>query len=258
MNYLDQWLVYYYLGSQKVPKFIVGTEAGNMDAIGYAGTPVISIDKADPVADVPKSLLTDRIGQYALLTPLWQVVNFGGAGVTEAFREYLRGAMLRFMYFTRGGLSTAKEAFDALKGAEDDAELPPELDALFDRVPVTGDGNCLFRALAVGNGDTEGDHGIYRLDAANYARDNFELVQLNAGADGQYATRDAYHDVMSVPAEDEAHWGGYVETEAWAKAKNRTIVVHSVGNAPVTFNAGKPTTINLFWVNGNHYEFLRP
>jgi hypothetical protein len=261
LNYLDQWLIYYYLGSIKLPKFIIGTEAGNMDAIGYAGTPVISIDKTDPVADLPFSVMTDRIGQYTLLTPLWQVVNFNGPDA--GFREYLRGAMLRFMFFTRSGNSDPGEIYKAMKDFDSDeyVALPPELDAQFERVEVEGDGNCLFRALAVGAGDGEAAHAAHRTAAATYARDNFTLVTLNAGTGGNYADNNAYFAVMSVPAagaEENAKWGGYVETEAWARAKDTTVKVHSSRCAMVAFNEGRAKTVNLFYVNGNHYEFLKP
>ncbi len=74
--------------------FVVGAESGTMDALGYLGTQVISIDLTDQTSETPTKVITDRIGNYSLLSPLWQLINYQKGQDQKLFLEYLRGAIV--------------------------------------------------------------------------------------------------------------------------------------------------------------------
>lgn len=198
ISYLDQWLVLYFLQQEKHVRFVVGTESGNMDVMGYTGTPVISIDLTDPTAGTPTSILTDRIGQYALLSPLWQVVNWQGGEDRDLFREYLRGAMLRYVYAAHGDDVRAPEK-----------QLPPQgsgrgrgtlvLDERNDPVAVryasrsftveqvNDVGNCFYECCAIHAGrgaDTYMQDRALLSASAHLGAAERDRV----GRDGEYAT----------------------------------------------------------------------
>ncbi len=94
LTYSEQYMFYIFITHTYNPKFIVGVESGNMDGFGYVGIPVISVEPTDAVTSIDKNILNDRIGNYTLLTPLWQLVNYGEGD--EKFRPYLYGAMLTY------------------------------------------------------------------------------------------------------------------------------------------------------------------
>jgi hypothetical protein len=176
LSYYLQWSVLNWLARHHKPVFVVGSESGNMDAMGHMGVQVISIDLTDKVAETEHCFLTDRIGQYALMTPLWQIVNYENGENEKGFRGYLRGAMLRYF------LAAKPELLDVLarKAGSGSApvtstpipvEEPVKRIVLIEKdkagsvrdeinartltiVHACDDGNCLFDAIAQQIGET--------------------------------------------------------------------------------------------------------
>jgi hypothetical protein len=289
LSYWEQYAFFHVLCTMVNPRFIIGAESGNMDGVGYCGVPVVSVDVEDPVNGLDESILTDRIGQYTLLTPQWSLVNYGLGGDQALFRRHLYGTVLLYTRYgaslhawkTEGkkpkkdlgkGPSDLASLLDALAGIiskSHDKENAEKLKKLLDEtlegryvvVNATGDGNCLFRALSRARTPTEDHHAQYRQHAADYAAANFNLVHIQA-AGHAVDTVEAYRLLMRVPAEgaeDEDRYGGHVEIEAFALRYSVTIEVYSDDNdVPVVANPGRGEVLRIYYVNRNHYKVLLP
>lgn len=176
LSYYLQWSVLNWLARLHKPVFVVGSESGNMDAMGHMGVQVISIDLTDKVAETEHCILTDRIGQYALMTPLWQIVNYENGKNEAGFRGYLRGAMLRYLLAAKPELLDVV-ARKAGSGSAPVTSIPVPVEEPVKRillieegkagsvrdeinartltiVHACDDGNCLFDAIAQQIGET--------------------------------------------------------------------------------------------------------
>lgn len=136
----------------------------------------------------------------------------------------------------------------------------------YTEIGVAGDGNCLFRAVAVAmNGyqqaAQEGHRG-YRERAVDHMRAH---PQRFSGIDD--ALDEAYMTTMRQPAQHAGQverWGGGPELAALSRALRRTIVVHSANAPEVTFSEeGEPEfspqgTIHILFRGGNHYSAYQP
>lgn len=119
----NQMLFYRYLQAEHRLLCAVGAEAGNLDNFAYSGVPVISVDIRDPVDCLEQSTITDRIGQYSLLSHRWVLLNgLAGRGERIEFKRYLLGAL--FSYISNLSLkpSTATRPGDEVEGEKEKGE----------------------------------------------------------------------------------------------------------------------------------------
>jgi hypothetical protein len=278
-SYWEQYSFFQFIDANTHPRFIIGAESGNMDGFGYCGIPVISIDVEDEAA-VDESIVTDRIGQYCLLTPLWNLLNYHRAKNVETFRSHLYGAILMYTRYA-GALHETKTAVkvpkverptwekdnDALAAlleteAKGSNAVEESLKAAYDIVDVLGDGNCLFRALSRARTPGEDRHLLYRQQAVRYASLFFDEAMLTAGSGCENA--EDYEGTMktaALNASDVTRYGGFVEIEAYALREGITIEVHSEGlglGNPIVSNAGGTETIRILYINRNHYKAIVP
>jgi hypothetical protein len=283
LTYVEQYAFFMWLAAKLKPRFIIGAESGNMDGFGYCGIPVISIDVDDPVEALDAKILEDRIGQYMFLTPLWSLLNYEKGADVALFRQHLYGSVLYYTYYGNN-IHTSKATPKTLEGNMSvdeglknliafsgdvfdeqealDAEVVTALGDEFDIVNATGDGNCLFRAVSRVRVGNEGNHALYRQRAVRRAAQMFDLVTICAGS-GVFASLVEYRAVMGVPAEgahDLQRYGGHIEIAGLAVEDSITIRVYSPGNLgnPVVVNPGQVTTVNILYVNRNHYKALIP
>ena len=276
-SYWEQYSFFQFIDANTHPRFIIGAESGNMDGFGYCGIPVISIDVEDEAA-VDESIVTDRIGQYCLLTPLWNLLNYHRGKHVETFRSHLYGAILMYTKYA-GGLHETKSPvkvpkIDRMKWQEEKDALATllqtatsssnvieeSLKASYDVVDVLGDGNCLFRALSRARTPTEDRHLLYRQQAVRYASLFFDEAMLTAGSG--CGSADDYEGTMktaAINAEDTTRYGGFVEIEAYALREGITIEVYSEGlEKPIVSNEGGSETIRILYINRNHYKAIVP
>lgn len=161
------------------------------------------------------------------------------------------------------------------------------LDALFAqeglvRQPVIGDGNCLFRSVAVALGDQEGRHADYRTNATEKMKQNpqeftediqNQIIQLqeespeerehledslkNALAEGEEVTPEMYIASMA-----KGGYGGELEIRALAEALGCPIYVYQQPNLePIIYNekAMEAYPLCLFRSQAlRHYDALLP
>ena len=282
LSYWEQYGLFAALRDAVTPRFMIGAESGNMDGFGYCGIPVVSVDVVDPIGDLDHSVLTDRIGQYALLTPLWDLLNYERGANLALFRGHLYGCVLKYVRYggrlpqkpgkarkVKAGTGDLKaySELSALLGSDTAFDLEvdaveEELTAHYGVVDVRGDGNCLFRALSRSRTPTEENHALYRQRAVDYAAANYTLVTLRAGHE-QWNDAQAYRTTMRVPAanaQDLRRYGGYVEAVAFAARFDVTVEVYSQGQPdnPQIANAGRPEVVRVYYVNSNHYKALVP
>jgi hypothetical protein len=279
LSYSQQYSAFFAIDALHHPRFIIGAESGNMDGFGYCGIPVVSIDVEDE-NDMPTTITADRIGQYCLVTPLWEVLNYHRGAGLPLFRRHLYGAILKYtryageLHETKTGKPSSaipssidkedenkKTALDQASFLDFDA--PEAWDTKvegFVSTDVEGDGNCLFRALSVLLfGGSQAHHLLLRQEAVESAAALFELAVVNE--DGDFEDMKGYKATMSpaaTPAENRRRWGGFPEIAALAVRYDISIAVHSTGIATVTANPGKARTLDLLYVNRNHYKALTP
>ena len=274
----QQYAFHRYLKNRYQPKFIIGVESGNLDGFGYSGIPVISIDPTDKVESLPLNIIDDRIGNYTLMTPNWQLVNYGKGDNDDLFRRYLYGAMLTFTFYR--GILEYKELTESekqtklfeclletksttLSKSEKSSESgltvinPKDGAPLKSKTTIAGDGNCLFRAFSqamVGNQD---DHGYYRQRAAEYVLNHCTDTEIKAALDYDRTTyRNTMPYIVTTETKNsQAHWGSALELNALAKHFHVTVHLHYDYEFMIVFgNQGR--VIELRYVNGNHYEVI--
>jgi hypothetical protein len=123
-------------------------------------------------------------------------------------------------------------------------------------VPISGDGNCLFAAVA---------HGLGRRDTAETLRRRaVDYMRANPGRYDGFGVDDAYLTRMALPGT----WGGNPELHALASTLGRVIVVHQPGRQAIVIrgdagNEGDPIHVRYSNVSfsggtaqGNHYDAL--
>lgn len=267
LSYYLQWTVLNWLANHHNPVFVVGSESGNMDAMGHMGVQVISIDLTDKVSETEHYFLTDRIGQYALMTPLWQIVNYEKGANEAGFRGYLRGAMLRYLLAAKPELLT----FIAPKadgGSAPAVSIPvpvtrapvePAKKILLIEEDTTGsvhdeinartltivhacdDGNCLFDAIAQQIGSTA---STLRARAATALGDPKNAAMR---VDGAYIDTMQLNDIATALGVSIVLYEAHYEAAA-------AILLAPMGNGPTT------VYVLLRTIEGEqhgHYDLLR-
>ena len=151
---------------------------------------------------------------------------------------------------------------ELVKAKKEQAPLiPDKIASAFTVVDVTGDGNCLFRAISRARGPNENLHENYRLMAAGQVARTYDIATICAATSVQYVNQIAYFKVMSIPArsaQETNRCGGSLELLGFAQRFGITINVYMPDGNPIAANPGKGEVINLFYVNGNHYKVLVP
>lgn len=164
----------------------------------------------------------------------------------------------------------------AIQAMDEGEQTLQKLQQTYNVVPVSGDGNCLFRAFAVvyrKDANAENNHADYRTAAVTHMR-NAPLVFSydRLGIDGSgVATRTAYLDVMAQPATQEmqqaerrSRWGGGPELAALSRRYRVRIHVHTPDDHTVVFEELEDNTLSatsdahLYFQGGNHYTALLP
>jgi type VI secretion system secreted protein VgrG len=131
------------------------------------------------------------------------------------------------------------------------------------RVAVKGDGNCLFRAIAVAQGDCEGNHAVYRAKAIEHMRKWPDVFNSDSMGNDlpEYLRR------MGQPASggsDRERWGGQPEIVAMSRVFQRRIIVHRRDGPPYVSTPDSPfppiyADMHLNWAGECHYEpYIRP
>jgi hypothetical protein len=286
LTYSQQYASFLAVDKVHQPRFIIGAESGNMDGFGYCGTPVISVDVEDE-NDMVSTILGDRIGQYTLVTPLWEVVNYHrGAGKQLAtFRRHLYGAILKYtayagsLHETKAGKPSTAVAskFDKKEDKEELAKKVQKEKGIFDlwedavddqlaiegftSKDVTGDGNCLFRALSVLLFQSEEHHLLLRQEAVETAVVLFQDELAVVNEDEEFGSIEDYSGTMkkaATPKDNRRYWGGFPEIVALAIRYDISISVHSTRMNTITANDGANRTLHLHYLNRNHYRALTP
>jgi hypothetical protein len=282
LSYWEQYWFFQAIDSRAHPRFIIGAESGNMDGFGYCGIPVISID-VDDKASTDESIVTDRIGQYSLLTPLWNLLNYHRGGDIGRFRQLLYGSILMYTRFA-GELHASKwskaaskaeplpkfvdgdiaklKVLSTTKAPSKNSVIEDSLKGTYHVINVDGDGNCLFRALSQARTSNQDRHLLYRQQAVDYAAATFQLEAINAAHEpNNFDLLTDYRDTLRLPAtsaEDSLHWGSYLEIEAFALSYRVTVEVYSEDFEMLSANPNRPETVRIFYVDGNHYKAIRP
>ena len=128
-----------------------------------------------------------------------------------------------------------------------------EADGIFRKlIPVVGDGNCLFRAIALGCGHPQNEHGRFRKLAV-------AEMKTNPGRYSSfYSTIEQFQQRLETVINDRA-WGDEVEALAIANALNLKILLRTPAMPPQLL--GPPVAnriVELVFLCGNHYDLLIP
>lgn len=174
----------------------------------------------------------------------------------------------------KDGVSLEQKPDQPVKPAHDPKKITVDQDGNyivpgFTEIKVSGDGNCLFRAVAVGMGGydqaRQADHLQFREQAVDHMRTHKQRF-----SDLDEFINDAYLDTMRVAAKDASeqdHWGGGPELEALSRVLRRPLILHSKDFPPWTFEEDtdvqfKPEQgsqpIHLLYKGRNHYSCLQP
>jgi phosphoserine aminotransferase len=125
-------------------------------------------------------------------------------------------------------------------------------------IDVKGDGNCMFRAIALGMKKANDEkkaksHSTIRQIATKWIEDNIEwseVRQIQTATDGRrFKTKTAYLKYIK----NEGIWGGSLELEALSSAlKVNICVIYDSTMEQTCFGRGKKIT--LFYLNNEHYQ----
>ncbi len=118
---------------------------------------------------------------------------------------------------------------------------------------MTGDGNCLFRAIADQLEGNEKLHRKYRADAIEYISENKESYAPFIEDD---ETIDQYLEDMAK----DSVWGGQMEIQALSAKYQFNIIVHQVDNPIMAFTNfpwGTVPTLHVSYHMGEHYNSVR-
>jgi hypothetical protein len=147
-------------------------------------------------------------------------------------------------------------------GRNNEAKLRQQLrDAGLKIVPIAGDGNCLFRALAHQLFGSDARHiEVRRACVAEMERDPDSYRPFLSDSEGVESRADffKYLEDMRLPR----RWGGHTELVAASRAYNVNVVVHRLGQpvrkeaAPLSGKASRD--IQLSYHDANHYASVCP
>ncbi|MBY0307588.1 MAG: hypothetical protein K2Q09_02500 [Phycisphaerales bacterium] len=126
-------------------------------------------------------------------------------------------------------------------------------------VPVAGDGNCLFRAIALQVYGTAEAHVILRRRCMDFIENSRATFEPFTGASFEAYVANKRKDGMESPLA----WGGHVEVQAISEMFSTPIEIYDAeqGQAVNIFHQGYRTDevpVRLSYHHGNHYNALIP
>lgn len=141
-----------------------------------------------------------------------------------------------------------KFASHSLYGRVNTAVKPPTSDVVPRRVvPITGDGNCLFRSIAYATGD---DHVHVRRSVVHHLKRHWDRF----GAFVADEERETYLDHMA----HDGTWGDELALEAYHERTRVPIHVHDASTyrlcASYTTHADRAAKAVQLAYNGAHYD----
>jgi OTU domain-containing protein 3 len=150
---------------------------------------------------------------------------------------------------------TLKTVLQKAKWAVDLRRLDESLSAIGLLVrKVTGDGNCLFRAVSDQVCGNQEEHWDLRCRAVEFMRANPEDFEPFVDTD-EYESWEGYLSAMA----GEGEWGGHMELIALSKALRVNLCVHQLDEARWEITSFPPTRrrLHVSYHDGNHYNSVR-
>ena len=126
---------------------------------------------------------------------------------------------------------------------------------VFNQIRITGDGNCLFRAILYGLCKNDSEYSDLRQTVCDYISAHRE--DFDAFIDDEYETFDEYLEIMRTNGE----WGGNLEIIAASQILQFNFIVYRSQSLDIIyehFYTSDFITIHLEFFLGDHYNFLEP
>ncbi|KNE58097.1 hypothetical protein AMAG_04917 [Allomyces macrogynus ATCC 38327] len=161
---------------------------------------------------------------------------------------------------TKKGKRKDRKAWTDQDWDADTKALKPQLASLgLNLVEITGDGNCLFRAVAH---QLTGAESLHR----DLRRACVEFMRAHEADFAPFVEDDEPFDRHLVRMAKNGVYGGNMEVVALARALNLTVVIHQVGHPPWVVaptpddvSAGTPPrTVNVVYHSWEHYSSAAP
>ncbi|KAJ3364840.1 hypothetical protein GGF32_001017 [Allomyces javanicus] len=161
---------------------------------------------------------------------------------------------------TKKGKRKDRKAWTDQDWDADTKALKPQLASLgLNLVEITGDGNCLFRAVAH---QLTGAESLHR----DLRRACVEFMRAHEPDFAPFVEDDEPFDRHLVRMAKDSVYGGNMEVVALARALNLTVVIHQVGHppwvvAPTPDDATvdtPPRTVNVVYHSWEHYSSAAP
>eukprot|EP00026_Physarum_polycephalum_P010868 Phypoly_transcript_11053.p1 GENE.Phypoly_transcript_11053~~Phypoly_transcript_11053.p1 ORF type:complete len:400 (+),score=62.95 Phypoly_transcript_11053:56-1201(+) len=121
---------------------------------------------------------------------------------------------------------------------------------------VAGDGNCLFRAIGDQMENNPNKHHEYRATIVTFMEKNRDMFEpfLDAEDDGTF-------EEYILSMRTDGAWGGNLEIQAASLSLHINIIIYQLDQPRwevVNFADAKTRTIQLSYLDGDHYASVRP
>eukprot|EP00980_Cylindrotheca_fusiformis_P003757 scaffold834_cov123-Cylindrotheca_fusiformis.AAC.4 len=132
-------------------------------------------------------------------------------------------------------------------------------------IPMSSDGNCLFRALSDQLlGDRGKQHEIIRAEICDFMEENeeeFNLFMVFEDDEGNNSEDAADFDSYMGSMRQDGTWGGNLELVAAARLYRRNIIVYSATLSAITISHNRETSTGpdllVSFHSGDHYNSVR-